>query len=187
MQEVDEYLSKMWNETNTSTQIIEENFWDMCRILEKDGFVVSDDAAVSTISIGPFKIASTLDIKRKDLLIYFLETIVPAIFSKVSGLPFDQVYSLYLLPASNLLINLADNCYWIKDLLQWEILMYIKEENQHGVYPTVNDIKKSKEFTGFEERQMEDAVKKLKNFENVLGDKHKLIITDFEGRIECLV
>ena len=65
--------------------------------------------------------------------------------------------------------------------------MYIKKENQHGVYPTVNDIKKSKEFTGFEEWQMKDAVKTLKNFENVLGDNHKLIITDFEGRIECMV
>lgn len=187
MQDVDGYLSKIWNETNISTQIIEENFWDMCRMLEKEGFVVSDDAAVSTISIGPFKIASTIDIKKKDLLIYFLETIVPTIFSKVSGLPFDQVYSLYLLPASNLLINLADNCYWIKDLLQWEILMYIKKENQHGIYQTVNEIKKSDEFTGFDDWQIEDAVRQLKNCESVLGDNHKLIVMDLEGRIECLV
>lgn len=187
VKDVDGYLTKIWNEMNMSVQVVEENFWDICRILEKEGFLVSDDAAISTISVGPFKIASTVDIKKKDLLIYFLETIVPIIFSKINSLSFDQVYSLCLLPAFNILINLANNCYWIKDILQWEILMYIKRENLHGIYPTVNDIKRLDEFAGFGEREIDDAVRQLKNIENVLGDSHKLIIMDYEGRIECLV
>ena len=187
MEQVERYISKMWNEINTSTYMVEENFWDMCRILEKEGFLVADDAAVSTISIGPFRIASTIDIKRRDIFIYFLKVIVPIIFSKANGLPFDQVYSLYILPAVELLINLADNCCWIKDLLQWDVLMYVKKDNQRGIYPTVNDIKKSKEFIGFEEWQIEEAIKQLKSVGNVLGDHHELIGMDFEGRIECLV
>lgn len=187
MEQIDKYLSKIWNETNTSTHMIEENFWDLCRVLEREGFLVSDDAAVSAISIGPFRIASTIDINRKDYLKYFLEVIMPAIFSKINDLPFDQVYSLYLLPALGLFIDLADNCYWIKDLLQWDVLMYIRKDNQHGIYPTINDIKKAKEFVGFEEWQIEDAIKQLNNQENILGDRNKLIVIDFEGKIGCLV
>ena len=187
MENIDSYLIEVWNKTNVSEQIVEENVWDFCRMLEKDDFLVGDDAAISAISIGPFKIASMVDIKRKDMFVYFLETIMPAIFSKVSGLTFDEAYSLYLLPAASLLINLADQCYWIKDLLQWEILMFIRKQNKNNIYPTINDIKKSDAFRGFEDWQIDDAIKELKDYENMLGDKNSLLQIDFEGRMECLV
>lgn len=139
MNYIDSYLSKVWNETNISEKVLEENFWDVCRVFEGAGFLISDDAAVSAISVGPFKIASTMEIQKKDLLMYFLETMVPAIFSKANGLPFEQVYSLYLLPAANLFISLTNSCYCIKDSLQWDMLMYIREKNRHGIYPTLNE------------------------------------------------
>lgn len=187
MEFVDCYFSKVWNGFNQSGQMAEEHFWDICRVLEDGGFLASDDAAISAISIGPFKIVSTMDIQKKDLLVYFLEIIVPVIFSNVSGLPFEQVYSLYLLPAANLLIGLANNCYAVKDLLQWEILMYIREKNRHDVYPTFHDIKNAVEFQGVEEWQMEEAIKKLGDFKNSLGDKHELIVRDYDGRFKCVI
>lgn len=187
MEYIDSYLSVAWNNSNRSEKIVEENFWDFCRELEKGGFLVGDDASISAISIGPFKIVSMIEVKRKDLLLFFLETIIPAIFSKTNDLPFDQVYSLYLLPAVNLFIKLADECYWVKDLLQWEILMFIREENKINIYPTTNEIKKNDTFHGIEEWQMDDAIQELKEFKNLLGDKQSLILEDFEGRIESLV
>lgn len=187
MENIDSYIASVWNKANGFEQIVEENIWDICRVLEKEGFLVGDDAPISAISIGPFKIASTIDIKKKDMLTYFLETIIPAIFSKVSGLPFDQVYSLYLLPATNLLINLGNQCYWVKDLLQWEILMFIRKENKNNTYPTSNEIKNSDDFRGVESWQIDNAIKELKSFENMLGDRHSLISVDFDGRMECLV
>lgn len=187
MENIDSYLSAIWNNTNKSEHIIEENLWDLCRILEDGGFLVGDDAAISAISIGPFKIASTVEIEKKDMLIFFLETIIPAIFSKVNGLSFDQVYSLYLLPAAKILISLADQSYWIRDLLQWEILLFIKKENENHVYPTCNDIKKSDTFREFEDWQVYDAIKNLEDVGNMLGNKHSLISKDFDGRMQCLV
>lgn len=187
MENIDSYLSAVWNRKNVSEQIVEENFWDFCRILEVNGFLVGDDASISAISIGPFKIASMIDIKRKDMFTYFLETIIPAAFSKVSGLPFNEVYSLYLLPATNLLIDLANQCYFIKDLLLWEILLFIREQNKKNIYPTINEIKKSDAFRGFEDWQIDNAVDELKNYGNLLGDKHSLLEVDFQGRTKCLV
>ncbi len=187
MNYIDSYLSEVWNKTNISEKRLEENFWDVCRVLEGAGFLISDDAAVSAVSVGPFKIASTLDVQRKDLLVFFLETIVPAIFSKASGVPFEQVYSLYLLPAANLFISLTSGCYWIKDMLQWDVLMYIREKNRRGIYPTLDEIKKADEFTGLEEWQMEEAVRNLGDFENLLGDRHELITMDSDGRFQCMV
>lgn len=187
MENIDSYIVEVWNKTNILEQIVEENVWDFCRMLEKDGFLVGDNAAISAISIGPFKIASMVDIKRKDMFVYLLETIMPAIFSEIRGLTFDEAYALYLLPATSLLINLADQCYWIKDLLQWEILIFIRKQNKNNIYPTIKDIKKSSVFRGFEDWQIDDAIKKLKDYGNMLGDKNSLLQIDFEGRMECLV
>lgn len=187
MENIDSYISNVWNKTNKFEKIVEENIWDICRILEQRGLLVGDDAPISAISIGPFKVASTLDIKKKDMLAFFLEIIIPAIFSKASGLPFDQVYSLYLLPAANIFIELADHCCWVKDLLQWEILMFIKKENKNNNYPTCNQIKNSDDFRGIEFWQIDNAINELKFYENVLGDRCSLISVDFDGRMECLV
>lgn len=187
MNKVDSYLCSEWNKVNSSEQILEENFWDLCRRLEEGGFLIGDDSAISAVSIGPFNLASTIEIEKKDKILYFLETIVPAIFSKVKGLPFDQVYSLYLLPAAGILIGLAAQSYWIKDILQWEILMFIKSENNRNIYPTNNEVKKSDDFRGFEEEQIDQAIEALKEVKSVLGDRHALIRMDFDGRMECLV
>ena len=187
MNKIDAYLCLEWNKANPSKQISEENFWDLCRKLEDEGFLTGDDSAISTVSIGPFNLASTIGFEKKDKILYFLETIVPAIFSKVNGLSFAQAYSLYLLPAVSILIKLADQSYWIEDILQWEILMFIKSKNDCNVYPTNSEIKISDDFRGVEERQIDQAIETLKGVKNVLGDKHALIRMDFDGIMESLI
>ena len=69
MKYVDLYLCSKWNEINISEKKVEENFWDFCRILEKEGYLSGDDASVTTISIGPFRIVSQMEIERKNLLL----------------------------------------------------------------------------------------------------------------------
>lgn len=186
MEYVDSYLCSVWNEINVSEKKVEENFWDLCRIMEKEGYLIGDDASVTTISIGPFKIVSKVEIERKSLLSFFLEIVVPATLTKAKGLQFDQVYALYLLPAVNLFISLASHCYWIKDLLQWEILMYIGRKNENQEYPTIEEIKKSPEFFGVESWQIDKAMEELKSFKSILGDKTSLVEVDHNGRIESL-
>ena len=178
MNEIDEYLCKVWNKTNTSTQLVAENFWDMCRMLEEDGFLVADNAAISTMSIGPFKIATTIDIQKENMLNYFLKIIVPVVFLKVNCLTFEQAYDLYLLPVIEILINLVNNCFWVRDLLQWELLIFIKGKNREGIYPTIDEIIKSEEFKGFEKQKIENVIKQLKEFRSILGDGHSLIDED---------
>lgn len=187
MENIDEYLSKTWNSINKYGGVMDENFWDICRRLESKGFLDSDDAAISAISIGPFKIASDIDIKKKEFLAFFLEIIIPTTFSKMSGMSFEQVYTLYLLPVINIFISLSDRCFCINDLLQWEILLYLKEKNSINIYPTVDEIKKSAQFKNFEGWQIEKSINELKNYESLLGDKHNLITLDYDGRIESLV
>lgn len=111
---------------------------------------------------------------------------MPATLTKAKGLQFDQVYALYLLPAVNLFISLASHCYWIKDLLQWEILMYIGRKNENQEYPTIEEIKKSPEFFGVESWQIDKAMEELKSFKSILGDKTSLVEVDHNGRIESL-
>lgn len=187
MEYVDSYLSVTWNKTNVSEQIIEENLWDFCRLFEEKGLLVGDDASISAISIGPFRIASTVELKKKDMLVNFLEITVPAIFSKVNALTFEQAYSLYLLPIALLFINLSEQCCFIKDTLQWEVLMFIKRQNQNNIYPTVGEICKSADFKGVEIWQISDCIEELGCFKNIFGDKNCLVQVDMEGRIKCLV
>ena len=186
MKYVDLYLCSKWNEINISEKKVEENFWDFCRILEKEGYLSGDDASVTTISIGPFRIVSQMEIERKNLLSFFLEIVVPALLTKAKGMQFDQVYALYLLPAANLFLSLASHCYWIKDLLQWEILMYIEKKNNSEEYPTIEEIKNSPEFSGVETWQIDQAIEELKNLTSILGDKNSLIKVDHDGRLESL-
>lgn len=146
MEYIDTYICEIWNGKNGSERIIEENVWDACRILEEHGFLNGDDASISAISVGPFKIASSLEVKRRDFLGFFVEAVLPAIISKANEMTFDQTYALYFLPAIKLFISLADQCFWIKDLLQWNLLLFVKDKNEQGIYPDVSEVKGSREF-----------------------------------------
>lgn len=187
MESIDTYISKIWNEKNDYEHIVEEHVWGFCRILEEKSFLIGDSAPISTISIGPFKIASTIDISKKEMLTYFLETIVPMIFSKANGLPFKEVYVLYLVPMAELFLDLVDKSYWVKDSLQWEIIIFIREKNKDGIYPTKDELKEADYFRGVEEWQIDNAINGLEKFETILGDKHSLIQYDFDNRLKCIV
>lgn len=189
MEYIDSYLCSVWNKEHVSEKVVEENFWDFCRELEKEGYLIGDDASVTAISIGPFKMVSKIEVNRKDLLMFFLTTVVPAIYTEVDlkNLQFVQMYKLYLLPALRIFIKLADSCYWIKDLLQWKILMYVDERNKNGEYPTITEIKESSEFSGVEEYDIKNAVEELKKYKSLLGDKGALIVIDNDGRMKSFI
>lgn len=187
MNNVDTYICEIWNQNSLSQKLVEENFWDICRLLQREKFVNSDDTAIAAYSIGPFRMASDMEVNKKDLLHFFLEIIIPNIFSRANNLGFDQVYSLYLLPAVLLLISFADHHYWIKDSLQWELILYIQNRNKIDIYPTIREIKEAREFRDIEEKEIRIALKELSQFNSILGDIHELIEIDLEGHIKCLI
>lgn len=82
MNKIDAYLCLEWNKANPSKQISEENFWDLCRKLEDEGFLTGDDSAISTVSIGPFNLASTIGFEKKDKILYFWRQLYRQYFQK---------------------------------------------------------------------------------------------------------
>lgn len=181
---IDQYLSNYWNK-NSIDFIYPENFWDYCRQLEDKGLLDSNNTAISAVSIGPFKIASNLEVSNKEFLTFFIETVVPAVFANCNNMQFTEAYSLFLLPALHIFLNLFSNSCFIKDQLQWEILLYIKQKNSENISPNISDIEN--EFSQIESERIKQAILKLSKLNNLLGDEYSIILKDDLGGYNSLV
>lgn len=184
--ELDTYIIDAWNEIHSQSTVTEEAVWNMCRELEEHGLATGDECAVSTRSIGPFKIATKLDVDKKSILKFWVESVIPSLICANAGLSFDQFYTLYLLPASRLLIKFVCNTVIIKDDVAWKVLIYIKNENNQNRYPTLkvilsNDFKCSDQI-------VRQAIERLISEEHsIAGTKCSLIEEHTNGGFESKV
>lgn len=187
MEYLDEYLCDKWNEVHPEKRIADENTWEFCRILMEAGLLESNKSAVSTTSIGPFRIASKMKIKRRDVYDFLLDTVFPIALSASNILTFHEACTLYLIPAAKFVIAFLDNNYLIKDSLQWDILLYIKGENACNRYPKFSDLEKDEKFAGYEREQLKEALMGLEKHLNLNKDKCSLVEINQEGRIKSNV
>ena len=184
---VDQFIKEKWNENNPHDKIFEENTWEMCRKLEQMGLLDCDDASVTALSIGPFRIASKLDPTRREGMVFFITTIIPAIFAQKREATFDETYETYILPFIVLLVNVMSRMCIIKEWIEWDLLTHIKKENKANRFPTEKDIIMSDRFKTFEERQIKESLIKLQNYKNVVGDIFPLISKDKAGKFRSEV
>ncbi len=92
-----------------------------------------------------------------------------------------------MIPAAKFVVAFLDNNYFIKDSLQWDILLYIKEENACNKYPLFTDLEKDEKFVGYEREQFKEALEGLEKHLNLNKDKCSLIEINQEGRIKSNV
>lgn len=183
--ELDRYFTDMWNNNNPKNQINEELLWDLCRELESQGIAVGDDAAVSAKSIGPFRIATTLEFDQMEIVEFFLDSIIPSLFYVHAGLPFDQFYALYLLPAIKLVIKFITNTVMVNNYVDWEVLLYIKNENQQGNYPTKDDIFNN--ISNYTHQEINESVERLKSEKTISKNNIVLVCEHLDKGLESKV
>ena len=181
---VDNYLRDCWNNIS-SEKVYSENFWNYCRLLESKNILNSDKGAVSTLAIGPFKIALDLEFTRKDILLFYFEIIIPAIIAKCVNNTFEDAYNLFILPSAQVLIKILDGTFIIKEEILWNILIYIQQQNNENFYPKEIDI--SNHFLDLDIFQIRSALHKLECIKNTLGEVKSIIKKDAEGRYKSLV
>lgn len=184
MEYLDAYICDQWNETHLQNKIADENAWEFCRLLMGAELLEANKSAVSTMAIGPFRIASTMKIKHNDVYEFLLEIVFPLVFSASNTLTFSQSCELYLIPAAKFILAFLDNSHIIQNPLHWEIILYIKAENALNKYPTLSDIEKNEKFKGYNRNQLNEALISLKKHPNLIKDSCSLIDTDMEGRIK---
>jgi len=182
----DSVLSATWNTAHPEDKITPEHFWDLCRQLSDCGFLQCDKGAVSTIQIGPFHIAAKLEANRKDILTFFVESVVPALVAHTATLTFNEAYPLYIVPAFKILLHILDNAFMIHDPFQWEVLLYIKSANSRDVCPTATEIEQAIAQHDSSSPILE-VVNSLLSIKNSVGEVNPVIFVGADGRIRSLV
>lgn len=178
----DSVLSATWNTVHPEDKVAPEHFWDICRELSDCGFLQCDKGAVSTIQIGPFYIAAKLEANKKDILTFFVENVVPALVVHTATLTFSEAYPLYIVPTFKILLHILDNTFMIHDPLYWEVLLYIKNANSRGVFPTVAEIEQA-----LGRPSIGEVINSLLAIKNSVGEVNSVIFIDGDGRIRSLV
>lgn len=186
LQSFDSQLATIWNDMYPNSQVAPEHFWDVCRELSSHAILQADMGAVSAIQIGPFHIATKLNAQKKDILSFFLENIFPALITKVGKMTFNEAYPIYIIPAFKALIFVLDHVYVIKDIGQWDMLTYIRNANEAGIFPTSTEIAEEWAQRGYSQNA-EDTLLGLRNIKSSLGTADELITIDDAGRIHSLV
>lgn len=182
----DSMLSATWNTAHPEDKVAPEHFWDICRELSDCGFLQCDKGAVSTIQIGPFHVAAKLEATTKDILTFFVESVVPVLVAHTATLTFNEAYPLYFVPAFKILLHILDNAFMIRDPIQWEVLIYIKNANSRGVFPTATDIEQALSLHDDRSPVLE-VVNGLLAVKNGVGKVDSVISIDGDGRIHSLV
>lgn len=182
----DHQLSGKWNEVHLGEKVFPEQFWDLCRQLSEHDILQPDRGAVSAFQIGPFNVATRLEVKKKDLLTFFIESVFPAILTETTQLTFQEAYPMYIVPAIKVLIYLLDSTYFIRDTLQWTILIYIKRQNEMGIFPTIDTLKNQLIHLG-NNQDIQNAIDGLSEVKSCAGDTDSLILISENGQITSLV
>jgi hypothetical protein len=169
----DQFLCESWNKIVPDCQLPRERFWDICRIFEENGYLQKNHTAVTTFSIGPFRIATNLSIEKKDMLLFFAEVVIPALVTESQLISFEDKWQYILLPLTHICINLLDKTCYIKDKTTWRVLLYIKKENSAGHNPTLAEIKLL--LPEKEQLETEEIVRYLLSFKGIIDTSNALV------------
>ncbi|MGN0569244.1 MAG: hypothetical protein ACI4N4_01915 [Candidatus Fimenecus sp.] len=186
MNSFDYKLSEIWNNIHPTEKIPPERFWEICRELSCHRILQFDRGTVGTMSLGPFKIATSLDKDKEKILTIFAENIFPIFVTETINLTFNEAYLLYFIPMFKILIYILDNSFLIESPLQWSILIYVKQANEKNYYPTISEI-----INAFNDRwnimDIEYSINSLFEIENYLGSSKAILNIDNHQRLHSLV
>ena len=182
----DALLMNEWNTLRPDQLICEEQVWDLCRVFESEGMLEGNTRFVGVRSIGPFHIAYQ-DVSRIDAMQFFATELIPALIMINNNLAFEDIYVYFLCPVAMLFAKMVNGAYLIKDPLEWEILLLVRNLNKENVYPLPKEILARQEFQNFDKLEVYNACKSLLQKKSVLDNNKMLIQKDHDGRLECSV
>jgi hypothetical protein len=136
--DIDSEIARTWNALGRD-ECSPEATWELCRVLEQSCLLVTSRRAVSTVSVGPFRVATSPDKAR--LTRAFIEGGLPAVVRTLcEGLTFAEAAIEVLLNAFMVCAALAETSAIIDDDVAWCVLVYIKGRNREGEFPSYDDL-----------------------------------------------
>jgi hypothetical protein len=169
----DQFLCESWNKVVLNSKSSQEQFWDICRMFEEKGYLIKNLTAVSTFSIGPFRIAANISLEKKDMLLFFAEVVIPILITESALASFEDKWLFVLLPLTHICINMLDKMCFVKDISAWKVLLYIKSRNNVNHFPTINDIKSS--LHKKERGMVNDIIDNLFSHKSIITSSNALI------------
>src|SRR5262249_19254071 len=118
--------------------------WSLCGSLAERGLAVSDSSGVAAKQIGPFRLALKGD--GPDTVNAMIETVIPIAvsYAAADGSSSAAYYVAALSFAFHVLSATCASGCLIKSPDEWDVLLFIKSQNQRKPpsHPNVDDIKR---------------------------------------------
>jgi len=187
---LDVYLSDLWNETMAGhDRCRPETMWEVCRVLVNHGWATANEESVAMLEIGPFKLAGNPEVEA------FVSVIITAVIPSVlktfaSGMSPAAAAGSILVPLFALAKAVGEAAVKVPDALCWNVLLWVRQENERGYQPTIEDVATelaSRDGT-ITQLDVENAVRELEDASSIIGDKHIVLISQhLNGRLESRV
>lgn len=184
---VDVCLSDLWNETMAGHERCRpEAMWEACRVLVSNGWATANEESVAMLEIGPFKLAA--DPAIEDFASAIMTAVIPsALRMFASGMSPAAAAGAILVPLFALAKAVGEAAVRVPDAFCWNILLWIRKENERGYQPTIEDVTRelaSRDGT-ITRLDVENAVRELEDASSVIGDKHvALVLRHLNGGLE---
>ncbi|GAA0981658.1 hypothetical protein GCM10009555_050150 [Acrocarpospora macrocephala] len=129
-------LADQWNRAHQETASTDE-FWPLMRILSDAGLVTGDEQSLTTLQLGPFRIAATpYERATRD----FLDVLLPSlVVGAADGVPLHGVIAGTLTAGTRCFVELLRRGVVFgrspADRVRWAVLIHIKEHR-----PTADDL-----------------------------------------------
>jgi hypothetical protein len=119
-----------------------EDFWPVLRILAEEGLVTGSEAPLTTMQLGPFRLAQT---SYHQATRDFLDILLPSlIVGYADGVPVHGAIAGILTGGTRAFLHLLHHGVIFgtspQDILRWRVLVYVKERCEAGEHPTATTV-----------------------------------------------
>jgi hypothetical protein len=136
-------MATAWNRTHGEREFADAvDYWPCCQILAAGGVIVGQEQNLAAVELGPFRIALT---RRQHATRDFIEVLFPATVAAIpAGQPLLGAVSGALSAACLTFLKLLERSVVFSrsevDVQRWIVLMYVKNRNAEGIYPTICEV-----------------------------------------------
>jgi hypothetical protein len=143
-------MAASWNQGHGIATATPVDMWPCCQILAESGFVVGQQEDLSSISLGPFKIAAA---RNEGAVRDFVEALFPAAVASLPlSTPLASAVTGGLTAVCLIFIKLIDRGVIFtrgpEDGLRWAVLMEIAARNHEDPPPTLHGLTRNAALAG---------------------------------------
>ncbi|MGH9931521.1 MAG: hypothetical protein ACREA9_20120 [Pyrinomonadaceae bacterium] len=188
--DIAESLAAAWNAQKVGQGDAEAvDFWPVCQLLADENLLETPEDQLAMVKIGPFRFAQT---RYEEATQDFLEVLLPATMAGMaSGQPLHAAVGGVLTAAGNTFVQLLRRGVTFGrdpvDRLRWLVLLHVKIENRHGVFPARVQVVRRLEPTHPNVEQALDWLVTTSATPLFRHEKLVLIKTRHDGGLEALV